>query len=194
MKPPKSSLRKLAANRINARASTGPKTATGKKRAAQNARRHGLSIPVLNDPTLSADVKNLARAILSSSRVGSASDEQRALATEIAEAQIELVRARHARHHALSLALNNPNYVPLRIPKKSVTTLVRVLDMIEQGKPIPDDMERALASFQPEGPDKLASILMDHVENLSAIARYERRALSRRKFAIRKFDTSSSIG
>jgi hypothetical protein len=92
MKPPKSSLRKLAANRVNARASTGPKTAMGKKRAAQNARRHGLSIPVSDDPTLSTDVKNIAREILRSSGFGGASDEQRALSIQIAEAQVELAR------------------------------------------------------------------------------------------------------
>ena len=38
------SARKLEANRRNARASTGPRTAAGKARAAQNARRHGLSL------------------------------------------------------------------------------------------------------------------------------------------------------
>lgn len=192
MKPPKPSLRKLTANRVNARASTGPKTTMGKRRAAQNARRHGLSISVLSDPTLSADVKDLAREILRTSRGGSASDEQRALALQIAEAQVELTRARYARHHVLSLALNNPDYVSLRSPAKLLATANRVLDLIEQGKPVPGDMAQLL-SPQPEGPTKLATILIDYVENLSAIARYERRAHSRRRFAIRKFDRSSSI-
>jgi hypothetical protein len=41
---------KAKANRTNARASTGPKTTQGKIRAAQNARRHGLSRPILADP------------------------------------------------------------------------------------------------------------------------------------------------
>ena len=39
------SVSKIEANRRNARASTGPRTAAGKARAAQNARRHGLNLP-----------------------------------------------------------------------------------------------------------------------------------------------------
>jgi hypothetical protein len=42
-----SSLRKLYANWLNARFSTGPRTAAGKARAAQNARKHGLRVPAL---------------------------------------------------------------------------------------------------------------------------------------------------
>ena len=41
------------ANRRNARKSTGPKTTAGKLAAAQNSRRHGLSVPLaldLSDP------------------------------------------------------------------------------------------------------------------------------------------------
>src|SRR5512144_2165864 len=34
--------RRVAANRANARKSTGPRTAAGKKRVARNARKHGL--------------------------------------------------------------------------------------------------------------------------------------------------------
>jgi hypothetical protein len=40
-RPPTVSLRKIEANRRNARKSTGPKTASGKKRVSTNAIRHG---------------------------------------------------------------------------------------------------------------------------------------------------------
>jgi hypothetical protein len=55
--------RKSNSNRANAQASTGPKTLRGKAHAAQNARRHGLSLPVISDPALSEEVGVLARQI-----------------------------------------------------------------------------------------------------------------------------------
>jgi hypothetical protein len=53
----------VEANRANARRSTGPKTAAGRVKAAQNARRHGLRIPVLSNPTLSDEVEMMAQKI-----------------------------------------------------------------------------------------------------------------------------------
>ena len=43
---------------------------------------------------------------------------------------------------------------------------------------------------KPEGPYKFATILADKTRQLFALDRYERRALSRRKFAIRAFDAA----
>jgi hypothetical protein len=84
--------RRLYANRRNARASTGPRTAAGKARAAQNARRHGLSGAAC-DPARDHDVEVLARKI-----AGDGADDGRiVLARRIAEAQLDLMRARRAR-------------------------------------------------------------------------------------------------
>jgi hypothetical protein len=55
--------RKIKANRANARASAGPKTAVGRARAAKNALRHALSLPVCSIPALSEQVEVLARKI-----------------------------------------------------------------------------------------------------------------------------------
>jgi hypothetical protein len=85
---------KIKANRENARASTGPKTARGRVHAAGNARRHGLSLSVYSNPILSKEVEALAHEIAGTD----ANAEIRQLACRIAEAQIELRRVRHARH------------------------------------------------------------------------------------------------
>jgi hypothetical protein len=98
--------RKIKANRANARASTGPKTAPGRARAARNAFRHGLSLPIYSDPALSEEVDALAREIAGMD----ANAEVQAHARRVAEAQIDLRRVRYARHQLLSHALSNPYY------------------------------------------------------------------------------------
>jgi hypothetical protein len=96
--------RQLNANRTNARASTGPKTRQGKIRSAQNARHHGLSVSVLNDPLLSENVENLAHEFIGEG-AGAALFE---LARRSAEAQIDLIRIRRARHDLWVRKLEGP--------------------------------------------------------------------------------------
>jgi hypothetical protein len=98
--------RKIAANRANARASTGPKTTQGRTRSARNALRHALSLPIYSDPALSEEVEALAHEIAGLD----ANAEMQELARRVAEAQIDLRRVRIARHDLLSRALDDPDY------------------------------------------------------------------------------------
>jgi hypothetical protein len=93
--------RKIKANRSNARTSTGPKTKQGRALAARNALRHGLSLPVKSDPTLSEEVAALARDIAGPN----ASPERQVLARDVAEAHVDLRRVRYARDQLLVHAL-----------------------------------------------------------------------------------------
>ena len=92
--------RRNFANRLNARKSTGPRTAAGKAAVARNARRHGLSLPLWRERAIDLDVDALARRIVGST-VGlahvPAEPRQHALACRIAEAQLDLARVRRAR-------------------------------------------------------------------------------------------------
>ena len=104
------SARKREANRRNARASTGPKTAAGKTRAAQNAHRHGLTVPLSADPTSSEDVAVLARMIAGRN----ASPEVQEIARRAAEAQIAVIRVRQATVSLFNHYLDDPGYRPAK--------------------------------------------------------------------------------
>jgi hypothetical protein len=180
--------RKIRANRANARTSTGPKTARGRSHAARNALRHALSLPVCSDPVWSEEVEALAREIIGTD----ANPETQVLARRIAEAQIDLRRVRRARHQILSQALSDPDYESEAMQRKKSALVIRCARLFGPCTPMPENVMEFLDS-KPEGPYKLATILTDKSRQLLTLDRYERRALSRRKFAIRAFDAAGTL-
>ena len=81
--------RQIAANRRNAKKSTGPRSAGGRKRSSQNALRHGLSSRI-SSIDFEKQIENLARQI-----AGDAVDRTTlAPARVAAEAELELQRIR----------------------------------------------------------------------------------------------------
>lgn len=172
--------RRTLANRINAKASTGPRTSQGKARAARNARQHGLSLPALVDPAWSAEIKALAREIAGHG----ASAELFELAAGIAAAHVDLARVRQVRHQIIAEGLNNrhhndPTNAVLRErwlhckyggPARETAAVIKT---------------RGIATAR-----EFAEVLTDLSVSLTLMDRYERRARSRRKFAIRAFDSA----
>jgi hypothetical protein len=132
---------------------------------------------------LTGEVETLAREIAGEG----ANHEQRELAARIAEAQIDLMRVRRARHDLLARTHGNPDYQSPADDAMRLKILKRLLRTAPD-KPIPDEFRDLFSALQ--GPDKFATILSDLAARLSVMDRYERRALSRRKFAIRALDAA----
>jgi hypothetical protein len=218
------SARHIAANRENARKSTGPKTKRGKSRASRNAVRHALSSANFGDPGLSDRVSLLAKAICNGERDPFVYDQ----AVIIAETQILLGRIRAARVAAIDakpdlaraqLAITDFPLLDVELiddhfNRGEYWTVVKAINrntsayrswmtrmlsqMAARPKPPPcAQRDASLAeSHSAERPDSIdhASELLAHAQILLALPkllrfeRYERRTLSRRKRALRRFN------
>jgi hypothetical protein len=211
--------RRLRPGFVDPCARRGPLTAAGKARSSQNARRHGLSLPVVHEPAAMAEVEALAQKICRSRGGGPtaqnagpafSSTQSRATAPSLtlprkrgrefqAEdaterlylarriAQIDLERVRRARHDLIARAFANPRYRPVKGLHAWIGLLAKAGELLVQVIALPQDMRDAILN-KPQGVEKLALILGAEAGRLSKLDRYERRALSRRKFAIRAFD------
>ena len=161
--------RKLAASRRNAARSTGPRTSLGKARASRNALRHGLAVSLAREPSTSTEIERLARAIASNE----SSPASLYYARIAAEAELEIKRVRAGR-----IALINQTYLIDRYPKPERVMAgeegtVNPMKLLIQGEP-----ERVIVAFTQAVPE------------LAKYDRYENRALSRRKRALRALDNA----
>jgi hypothetical protein len=85
--------RKIAANRNNAKKSTGPRSEAGRAASRHNARRHGLATGIGSDPALRDDIEKLAKLL---AQAGGAKNIGE-FAREAAEAHLDLMRIRRIR-------------------------------------------------------------------------------------------------
>jgi hypothetical protein len=170
--------RKIRANRRNSLHSTGPKTAAGRATAARNALRHGLRVPIHADPVFSEEIEIMTRRIINMD----ANPELVDLARRIAEAEIDITRIRRVRAKMISAALAS-----IRISASESVNL----GLWDKDQTPPPDLTAKL-ELMLEGAE-IAGVVPDFGKRLSVIDGYERRALSRRKSAIRTFDEAIAV-
>jgi hypothetical protein len=162
--------RRMAANRRNAKMSTGPTSCRGKQSSARNALKHGLSIAA--DP---AD--DNVRALASLLSPSPCNDYLRALAVEAARRIIDHNRVRDA-HQNLYRELY------ARYGDTSDSALPERLLLERGGSP-----KIAASDLEELQLDRIRPLLIsDLAKQLNKLARYDRRTLSARERALAELD------
>ncbi len=169
-------------NRRNAQYSTGPKSLLGKQRVSQNAKKHGLSLPLRMNPYWSGEIERLARLVFKDENESAPID----LAANFVDAQLDLVRIRQARADIIRKA-----YRPGRIHSEQhgIDTpgadppdcIASAFDAcLEQASQFVD----LLKSDTKVVDGAYIDLSEEDLDSLVKLERYERRALSRRKKAM----------
>ncbi len=165
--------RQIAANRLNARKSAGPRSAAGKRRASQNSYRHGLSANI-GRAERAAQVETLARMI-----AGDTADEmilefaRTAAGAELDLRSIRQIKVACIEHLRAFGEINDPN------PVTKVRDIARFLKTGILPEPID-----ALATMPQQEPARSAEAMRRALPQLLKLDRYERRAAARRNKSI----------
>ena len=186
---------RVRANRANAKKSTGPRTKLGKSASSRNATKHGLSVAPSLLVRPASEVESVARRIAGEG----ASTQRLCAATEIAEAEFDLMHARRVRIDLLSDPKAREKWVSraeLTCVNREVRKMTKIVDANERsGKFTPvqitnqaDDVAYFFECALTPEPQTLERGLGVIASALSRIGRYERRALTRRRRAIEEFD------
>ena len=173
------SQKRIEASRLNGQKSRGPRTEAGLRRSSQNSLGHGLSLSISSDPQLSASAERLAQIIAGPCAAPKMLHEARI----VAEAQIELRRVRRLRLERYahpSLVKKPPSLKVLRALIKLVESTG--LDEWDQFEIVDQCVEDPLPNIEPPLELKIGAV----IASFHSLDRYERRALSKRRFAIRR--------
>jgi hypothetical protein len=164
--------RQIAANRRNARKSTGPRSGAGRKRASRNAYRHGLTLNITSTAAFAKQPNKLARKIAGDTKDAITLERARA----VAHAELDLARVRRAK---VALIERASAFGELDPPRLTVTQVIRLLNAFERGRPIPQPID-ALAAMPSQEPVRSAEAVRRVLPDLRKLERYERRSAARR--------------
>lgn len=146
--------------------------------------RHGLNIPATLDPIYADEIDAFARRL-----IGEQTDPGRLeLARRIAEAQIDVWRIRDYRQRLIAADFAATKTCSTEEYERFMKTVYRMLRAGDPGPVRHYRLVRLITEEPLAGAAKLAAILIDRSAELTRLERYERRAWSRRKSAIRAFD------
>jgi len=167
--------RQIAANRRNARSSTGPTTTAGKRRSSRNALRHGLSSCLAVSG--SADVEALVHLLIGRD----AESDLGEIARDAARAHLNLVRVREVKADVFDriyqFGVLKP--APRSRPLAEIRYVLRRLDepcvRLPATETMPDDEE-----------ERAAEAIRRLLPELRKLDRYEKRAFSAKQTALRK--------
>ena len=174
--------RQIAANRRNARKSTGPRSGAGKNRASRNAYRHGLTLSITSTAAFAKQLDKLVREIAGDTKDAIMLERARA----IAQSELDLARVRRAKVALIERASAFGELDPPRV-LSSVNRIIRFLNALDRGRfilPKPSDPSATMPSQEP---DQSAEAVRRVLPELRKLDRYERRAAVRRHQAVLNF-------
>jgi hypothetical protein len=174
--------RQIAANRRNAAKSTGPRSRAGKKRARNNATRHGLSVSLISSAAVAKQVEQLSRKIAGKSKNAII----REYARDAAYAEIDLAKVRRVK---VALIEQMSARGSLEAPElfHSIREVNRFLSSLGRGKtPILPEREDPSATMPSQEPERTAEAIRRALPELVKLGRYESRAAVRRDKAVQQ--------
>jgi hypothetical protein len=174
--------RQIAANRRNARKSTGPRSGAGKNRSSRNAYRHGLTLSITSTAAFAKQLDKLVREIAGDTKDAIMLERARA----IAQSELDLARVRRAKVALIERASAFGELDPPRV-LSSVNRIIRFLNALDRGRFILPKPSNSSATMPAQEPDQSAEAVRRVLPELRKLDRYERRAAVRRHQAVLNF-------